>query len=356
VANGRDARSAALSAVFRVDADPRIGIGHLIRCLTLADALVLHGAALRFVSRRLAESLRMQITSRGHEFHAIDYAGDTVDEGADAAATARAIADRQWDWIVADHYALGARWERAMRAHGRHILAIDDLADRHHDCDAILDQNYFVEGEQRYLGKVPADCEVLAGPTYALLRPEYREHRERLRRPNKTPGRVFVFFGGTAPFRLNALAVEALSDPQLRHLEIDLVCGGEAESHERLRHQASGRAATRIHALRPHLADLMADADLALGAAGTTTWERMCLGLPSLVVTTAENQLPISRRLAEQKLIRLIGGSESITADDIRRAMLAELHEPNDDAIREGMRICDGAGTLRVVASMRRRP
>lgn len=148
--------------------------------------------------------------------------------------------------------------------------------------------------------------------------------------------RVLVFFGGTDPHNLSGRALTALSDPALGHLAVDLavdlVIGANHPQREALVAQAAARPGTRVHGPRPHLADLMAAADLALGAGGTTTWERACLGLPSLVVTLAENQRPACLALATAALVdgrgaaRVIQAMRECTPIPIHRD---PLHEQN---------------------------
>ena len=167
---------------IRVDATARMGTGHFMRCLTLADSARAAGAHVRVVSRDLPVHLRAMVSERGHEFAALPdrppsrgtNLGETyarwlgVSPAEDAASTIDALADRVWDWLVADHYALDASWETALRRSVTRILVIDDLANRAHDCDILLDQNLCTEPAVRYQHRVSAGCQLLLGPRYAL--------------------------------------------------------------------------------------------------------------------------------------------------------------------------------------------
>lgn len=357
-------RGAAIA--FRVDASPQMGIGHLMRCLTLADALCREGAHVRFISRHLPQHLHDRLLAHGHEsvhLHSAPAAPGSDDgphahllgtsAAADADGTRGALQDRFWDWVVVDHYALGAAWETSVRSSARRILAIDDLANRPHTCDVLLDQNHLPDGGARYGGLLPEGCRALIGPTYALLRPEYRGYRPRLR-PRPGPARrVLVFFGGTDPQKMTELALRACSLPELRHLALDIVCGNDPERRAWLETQAQARGGVTIHGPRPHLADLMAAADLALGAGGSTTWERMCLGLPSLVITLADNQVAVADWLASEGLIRLVGDAATVTVEAVRDALVEAL--PRDRhlaSIEKGMALSDGCGVARVVSAL----
>ena len=255
---------------------------------------------------------------------------------------------------MVDHYALGAAWETSVRSSARRIFAIDDLANRPHACDVLLDQNHLPDGGSRYGGLLPEGCRTLIGPVYALLRPEYGEFRARLR-PRRGPARrVLVFFGGTDPQNMTELALRVCSLPELRHLDLDIVCGSDPERRAWIETQAQARGGVTIHGPRPHLADLMATADLALGAGGSTTWERMCLGLPSLVITLADNQVAVADWLASEGLIRLVGDAASVTVEAVRDALVEALpHDQHLASIEKGMALSDGCGVARVVFALK---
>lgn len=240
-----------------------------------------------------------------------------------------------------------------MRATSLRLLVIDDLADRAHDCDVLLDQNYLQQGAERYRGRVPRDCRLLIGPLYALLRPEYRAAlQQRLTRSGPVR-RVLVFLGGTDPQNMTALALEALALPELEHLSVDVVTGSDPGRRLALEEQVRARPGVTVHGPRPHLADLMLNADLALGAGGSTTWERMCVGLRSLVITLADNQVHVAKWLAHEGLINLIGHAGQVSVDDVRRALLVEMaQQESGSAASTGTALCDGEGVSRVVDAM----
>jgi UDP-2,4-diacetamido-2,4,6-trideoxy-beta-L-altropyranose hydrolase len=336
----------------RVDASSRIGTGHLVRCLTLADELKRRGAHLRFLCGSLPDHCAHLVTRRGHEL--VQIPSDPLgSELVDAEYSAAALADRRWEWVVVDNYALGAAWETVMRALSARVFVIDDLANRNHDCDALLDQNYLPEGATRYLGKVPASCELFVGPEFALLHPDYRRHRQTLKARQGRARRLLVFFGGTDPEQMTELSLAALSSPGLSDLSVEFVCPGEPSRLRQFETLAAKRPNTVVHGARPSLADLMAQSDLFLGGGGTTTWERMCLGLPSLVITMAENQRQVVDCLAARGLVRLVGRSDTVTVDRIRDILLEEIQRDRPFvAIDEIMRLCDGLGTTRTVDAM----
>ena len=174
---------------FRVDASPQIGIGHYMRCLTLADELKKRGSHICFVTRHLPDHLREMLVKMEHELALLPTSQRCetdelshshwlgTSQASDAEGTLQALGDGTWDWLVVDHYGLDARWELTLRTRVTRILVIDDLADREHDCELLLDQNFYEAMDTRYCGKVPKHCALLLGPRYALLSDEYRDRK-----------------------------------------------------------------------------------------------------------------------------------------------------------------------------------
>lgn len=355
------------AVAFRVDASPQIGIGHFMRCLTLADALHQRGAQSRFVSRHLPEYLREMLLTRGHEYVAItsvpsERAATDLAHGHwlgtaqadDAGDTARALSDRRWHWIVVDHYALDIRWEGSVRTSVGRILVIDDLADRVHDCDVLLDQNYYADMERRYVGKVPAHCEVLTGPKYALLRDEFRQQRERLTPRSGLVRRVLVCFGGVDADNHTRRAIEALAALDADTLAVDVVIGASHVDRAGIESACRARGFA-CHVQLSGLAELMAAADLSIGAGGSTTWERCSVGLPSLVFGLADNQRELIRDSAAAGIIYAPdpprdGPSSSFVERHLRA--LIENAGLRQAISRRAMETVDGRGVWRLVRRM----
>ena len=350
---------------FRTDASLQIGSGHVMRCLTLADELKKAGAKITFITRDHPGNLNQLIKNKGHNLEVLsppsisdDFQADSVNprseylkwlgvpELRDASETIAKLEKNKPSWLIVDHYGLGLEWELALRPHIEKLMVIDDLADRKHDCDVLLDQNYFVEGDRRYAGLVPEACRLLVGPRYALLRPEYTAYRKTLRDRDGQVRRVLVFFGGTDPQNMTGMAIEALSRPGLKHLEMDIVVGVNNPHRKTIEQQVLHRPHTILHEPRPHLADLMVQADLALGAGGTTTWERLCLGLPSLVVSIAENQVPSCIALHRARLVNYLGYQNKVDSTNFFHEMIHMIDNPRRlvDMSLAGQALVDGFG------------
>lgn len=352
-----------MNVVFRVDASVQMGTGHLMRCLTLAEALRERGAETRFICREqrghllpLLKKRAMPVTvlpppKTGDILHPEEYAAWLgVTQAEDAGETIEALKDERPDWLVVDHYGLDAEWEKEIRPHIGRLMVIDDLANRTHECDLLLDQNYSTRGEARYKALVPDGCPLLVGPRYALLRPEYAAYRRTLPFHKGTVTRVLIFFGGSDPFNMTGLALEALSRPALRHLTVDVVVGANNPHRAEIEKAAGKRAHTRIYGHLPHLADLMSQAGLAVGAGGATTWERMCLGLPTVIISIAENQRPASEALREAGLIDYAGHFSNVTAEHLASLIEQRCDDPKgiaERSLRNRLEV-EGLGALRL--------
>jgi UDP-2,4-diacetamido-2,4,6-trideoxy-beta-L-altropyranose hydrolase len=334
-------------AVFRVDASPGMGIGHVMRCLTLADALQALGFRCRFVSTVETINMVPSLTASGHPLSPL-----WPVEMADPSALARALPGGA-DVLVVDHYGLDARYESALRPVARVIVAIDDLADRQRDCDVLLDQTLDRSADD-YRFLIPAPCRVLVGTRYALLRPQFVEARrsaEARRARGHGLGRLLVGLGGTDSLNATEWALGAIQASGLG-CTVDVVMGPGSPHLERVRARIARTPGAVLHVGVDNMAALMLQADLAIGAAGTSSWERCCLGLPTLLLILADNQRPTARALVKAGAAELVG--EMPGADpSVLSAALARLS--GDPAGLRRMSeaaatLCDGDGAARVAA------
>ena len=334
--------------VFRVDGGAALASGHVMRCLTLAGELTRRGAQAAFVCRGLPGHLGARVQHEGYPLHLLDAPreGTRVPWQRDAEETRTLLERLRPDWLIVDHYGLDAAWERAQRSAVARVLVIDDLADRAHACDVLLDQNYFgAATAERYAGLAPAETRLLLGPHYALLRREYAAARAVLTPRTGAARRVLVFFGGSDSTDVTSKALQALSAPEFSHLAVDVVLGANHAAAPAVRALTAARSRTTLHSDLPSLASLMARADLAVGAGGTTTWERLCLELPSVVVTVAANQEQPTASLAAAGLVNWAGRTPAVSVEELRAAIASALRGP-----RHVRSIVDGYGAARVAA------
>jgi len=353
---------------FRVDASVRIGTGHVARCLTLADGLRERGAECLFVHRRHDGHLQDRIEKHGHHVAALpppdkDTSSAAEDDyGAwlgvaphhDAAETVDALGNGAIDWLVVDHYGLDASWHGPLRERVDRIGVIDDLANRPHECDLLLDQNYFDAPESRYEDLVPPDTRRLLGPRFALLDSEYAVAR-RFVRPRRGPlSRVLVYYGGSDLTGETIRALRVLGRPGFGQIAADVVIGPNTPRREEIMDLAHARPRTTVYGPRDTLLDLAVQADLALGGGGTATWERCALGLPAVVTAVAPNQAPFNEALAGDGRIYYLGPSGAVDDESLAIAVRAFLENPTRLAslAKKAWDVTDGLGAERVADAM----
>jgi UDP-2,4-diacetamido-2,4,6-trideoxy-beta-L-altropyranose hydrolase len=317
---------------FRVDASNTIGTGHVMRCMTLADELRNQGAECHFICREHPGHMINTIRQRGFEVTALPAGVKgfqprpcveaplpthaellACDWLVDAEQTLSAVEAMKPDILVVDHYAIDFQWENIIRSVVPSIMVVDDLADRRHECDFLLDQNWFGDGmASRYQGLIPDYCVAMLGPRYALLKPEYATLRAQTPPRDGEVRRILVFIGGSDPTNETAKVMEALTHPDLMHLLVDVVIGFNHPDQLGIVSKAEARQGTFVHRGLPSLAGLMMRADLMVGGGGVTTWERMCLGLPAVVICIADNQVEMNRALSSAGYNESLGDKEDV--------------------------------------------
>lgn len=361
-----------MNVVFRADASIQIGTGHVMRCLTLADELTRQGHECWFICREHPGHLGDLIKSKGHglSFLPMPICGGSQLENSrsdnyaewlgvpwqeDASRTLNAISPLKPDWLVVDHYALDAKWERKLAQAVAHIMVIDDLADRSHGCVLLLDQN-LGRAISDYDGLLPAGCGRLIGPRYALLRPKFAELREQSLKRRKHPDlkRILISLGGVDQTNVTGQVLESLSESTLpATTELDIVMGAAAPYLDQVRQQAAQlpfKAMVSVNV--KDMAERMCLADLSIGAAGSTSWERCCMGLPAITIVLAENQRLIGETLVKSGAGLLVDVSR-VSADLPQLVKcLSESEDERQLRIQSAAAVCDGGGVERVVAAI----
>lgn len=363
-----------IKVVFRVDAAFYMGIGHVMRCLTLANALKEKGGDIHFVCREHSGHLGKRIISEGHRLHLLSPGAQTVQFESDPtntppyeswlgeswttdfSQTQAVLKKEQFDWLIVDHYALDKRWERAMRKVAEKIMVIDDLADRMHDCDLLLDQS-FGRKEDAYKHWVGQQCTILTGSKYALLRPGFsalRDYSLKRRADNKLE-HLLITMGGTDQPNATGQVLEALQNSSLpQNCRITVVMGDESPWLQAVREQAkklTWSADVKVNV--SNMAHLMADSDLAIGAAGGTSWERCCLGLPTLMLVIADNQSYISDELEKTQAVIIISENGMLSEYLLEEAILrCSKKEQLDTMSKSASRICSGKGVNLIMKAL----
>lgn len=360
-----------MQVAFRTDGAPFMGGGHVMRCLALAEELQSRGAECCFLCRSVTDRLAARITQAGHRLVRLsgEPSTDSFDEPRDAIASddpphkrwlgtdwaldakqsAAALQSVKWDWIVVDHYALDSRWHSAIRQatarQGSKLLVIDDLGDRALDCDVLLDPNFRFDGRDPFRGRLPDRCTRFEGPSMALLEAGYRDAHQRAK-PRDQLNHVLIYLGNT-PVEYLTRCLDALIPA---NLTADVVVPTRMLHDARLTHHATVlHEHVIVHGPVPSLLPMMQRADLAIGPIGSSTWERFCVGLPTIAVTMAVNQKTVAHDLHAAGLIDLLGPVHDVSVEDYISALNC-MGQP--DRLRhlssKGMDVCDGRGAERL--------
>lgn len=358
-----------MKIVLRADASISIGTGHVIRCLTLADALRDLGAGVMFVSRAHEGNINDVIADHGfevvrlpgppHGFKVDDFRGYATSLGAhwqeDAEQMHEAVgrAGVKPDWLVVDHYGVDRNWESALTETVQRLMVLDDMADRIHNCDLLLDQNFDNPLHARYAQLLPMRARRLLGTRYALVRPEFRRHRPAaLARRNGQVSRLLVSMGGTDPRNDTAKAVAGIAMSNSRGLAVDVIVGSSNPHLQEIRALCGRAARVTLHVQTSRMAELMTNADIAVCAGGSTTWERCVLGLPALVAVQSNDQLAIAKTLEQKGAHRLLGRAAELGPQDYAAAIDSLAATEVADMSTACAELCDGEGAGRVAAQL----
>ena len=367
-----------MNIVFRTDASFDIGTGHVMRCLTLANALSKNGAECHFICRAHTNNLIAFIKEHGYQVHVLpSEESSSIKRNVNIKGDKNKLAHSHWlcaswqidaeqtsiilkkirpEWLIVDHYALDANWERAVKVHCEYLMIIDDLADRLHDCDLLLDQNLGRTSDD-YYDLLKLDCKTLIGPKYALLRPEFSHLREYSLKQREAPHlkHILITMGGIDSQNVTGRILDILSTCLLPNdCRITVVMGLNAPWLDSVQKIASAMPwQTNVLMNVSNMAKLMSDSDFAIGAAGSTSWERCCLGLPSLMVILANNQVIVARALHDIHAAYLIGDLSEIDSefdcgicDEITSITLM------DELSKSAREVTDGCGVERVLNHM----
>ncbi len=358
-----------MKIAIRADSSARLGSGHLIRCLALAHFLRAQGAEVVFLSRllpgtiaesvlhagmRLLELPPLKPTSAHHGDLDLGSLGMPWQDDWQQCVTGLRT-EGKVDWIAVDHYGIGSAWEAAARESGASILVVDDLADRTHDCDVVVNPNPIDEvRQQNYERLLPRDCIRLLGTRYALLREEFARIRADMRQRDGTVRRMLICFGGSDNSNETAKAVDVLAPVARAGTPIDVVIGHSNVHRGDLERRCSEIPNVVLHVQTNRMAQLVGGADLGVGAGGGAALERCCLGLPTIFLSIADNQIPGSRELARRGAGIYLGNADHVDREQLRSALKTVQNNPE---LLQHISACayaqvDGRGAHRVARTM----
>ncbi len=336
-----------MKVVFRVDASLEMGTGHIMRCLTLANELKQQNHEIVFICRELTGNLILLIKypvlvlPKNDNFQSdglyLNWLGATQEQ--DAEQTIKVI-PKNTDLLIVDSYALDEIWHKQLIPYTKKIMVIDDLADRQFDCDVLLNQNLGTQIED-YKDKVPDDCELLLGCDYALLRPEFPNLREKAlikRKNTKVIKNILISMGGSDITNKTYDILQEVSDD----LNIVVILGGISPHNKMIKNYAKSKKNVKVVVDADNISRLMFDADLAIGAGGSTSWERCCLGLPTLLYVLAENQRKIAGNLEELGAVKIVDNLKVNLQNILNNFSFWQTMS------EKAQTVCDGIGVKRI--------
>jgi UDP-2,4-diacetamido-2,4,6-trideoxy-beta-L-altropyranose hydrolase len=353
-----------MNILIRVDSSIEIGTGHVMRCLTLAHQLKNDITSIYFICRELKGNINSLIVDNGFQVIVLkkeDYISSSLEgyekwlsvpwqkDAQDTIDTIKTL-NITPDLLIVDHYAIDRNWELKVKPYVSKLLVVDDLANRQHECDFLLDQNFYLNANERYKDLTPSQTKFILGPSYALLRKEFYLEKEKLiKRDFKRINSILIFMGGSDSDNITQFILESLSDIN-KSIQLNVVVGKNNPHKEKVKQFIDKHDNAHYFEQVNNMASLMANSELAIGAGGTTTWERCMLGLPSLTITIAENQIQMTKdadsygaiwyvghkdELTKEKILETI---KNISPDDLKskhEKSLALMHENNEASIKD---------------------
>lgn len=360
-----------MHVAIRADASEAMGTGHLMRCAALASAIKKRGAAVTFVCRNLPATLLAFVKNQGFGVCLLPHfgsgAGSAQDYEAwlgapwetDALQTVSALeSEGAVDWLIVDHYGIDCRWEERLRTAGCRILVIDDLAIQRHACDLLLNQNLIASVHDRYRNLIPEYCRLLAGPQFALLRQEFHESRMSLNRGSEQVGNLLVFLGGADPDGVTLRVLKVVDGIRSNELKVTAILGAANPHGETIKRLYGQRRGYKVISQVASMAELMVQADLAIGAGGISTWERSCLGLPAIIIAIAENQVEVSTTAAQAGACLYLGTATSLSDEELAAGLTVMISSASlrKSVSRVCLELVDGLGCERVAREILQKP
>lgn len=342
-----------MNIAFRVDSSKKIGLGHLMRCLTLAKVLSNDAIKIIFI---VNDEVNEKIIKPFDVIKLPDYStnGGQFSQEIDSQETIQVLKrlNKTFDWLIVDHYQIDSQWENAVRPYVKKIMVIDDLADRPHACEILLDQN-LSENQNRYQNLVSLKTKLLLGPQYSLLREEFKKNRINMKIRDNIK-QMLIFFGGGDCANETIKAIEAVKKLNRADIFLDVVVGEACPSQQEIKDMCASISNARFFCQSNQISQLMNQADLAIGAGGTITWERCCLGLPSIVLTIAENQVALTSVASSLGVINYLGKSDEVTEEALSSAIQELIKNP--EMLRKmsenAHELVDGMGSQKVASSL----
>jgi UDP-2,4-diacetamido-2,4,6-trideoxy-beta-L-altropyranose hydrolase len=347
-----------MKIVFRVDSSKKIGAGHLSRCITLAEELINRGASVQFICREHEGNLIALLQNRDIATVVLPMITNADDnnglyhewlgatEKQDSQETLSVIGETSPDWLIIDHYSISRKWQVKIKEQVKNILVIDDLIDKPQYCDALLNQNFIIDGKFKYKDLVAESCDLLLGTDYSLLKPGYLATRNTLKERNNSVERVLIFFTAGDDAGETLKAMQGVNQCENVHY-VDVVVGLNNQYKIEIENYCAEKN-WFYHCQIDYMYDLIAEADLVIGACGASTWERCALGAATVCVIMAENQRKVAEELQNKEVLHCLGWFESVTAETYYQAINTMCITELKKMSKNSLQLVDAKGASRV--------
>ncbi|EDZ62326.1 FlaR protein [Sulfurimonas gotlandica GD1] len=283
-----------------------------MRCLVFASKLRNNDYDVAFICQSREANMIEYIRSNGFYVSVISETNNWQKDADETICLIRSIYKKFIEWIIVDHYELDYKWEKVLREYTNKIMVIDDLANREHDCNILLDQNYYHNMEERYIKYVSPCTTLLLGPQYLLLREEFINARKNIGTRARHIQNIFVFFGGSDMKNYTQKALDCIKRLNRSDITVNVAIGSQNPYRKNISKICESSANMKLYVQTNKIAELMAQADIAIGSGGISTYERIYLKLPSLVITLADNQEEALKALVDKKWIEPFSNEEEL--------------------------------------------
>lgn len=342
---------------FRVDSSLLMGTGHMMRCLTLASYIERYGFKVKFIMRKHAGNMIGELKNRNIEYKLLPKPHNNsllgVSEVEDANQCLKFIGKNKPDWLIVDHYGIGITWHNLIKPNVKKLMVIDDVGKKYINCDLLLNQNFGVN-TNIYKDLIPKNTCTLIGAEYSLLRRRFKELREIAIKKRSTKSKfnnILITLGGLDSENLTQKILSKLEKINWVDMpNITIILGESAPNYESLNTTRQNyKFSIELKKNIENMADYMLKADISIGAYGSTTWERCCLGLPALCFTMADNQKQIAKSLSKIKAVEYLGNSSDSQSLEKLSELLPMKNQLAKSLSYNSLSIVDGNGCSRVL-------
>jgi len=340
---------------IRADGPFEIGTGHITRCLAIAEELKNSFTKIIFLTKKSTGDLIDVIEKNGFEVKILDtQTKQLIEDKYDFNNEIKIITTlltpykSNLNFLLIDHYGIDINYESPLRKIFKKIFVIDDLANRKHDCDLLIDQNYYKDINKRYLGLVPKNSITLLGPKYVILRSEFHNSQKVKYQKNNLPKKIFVSYGGSDPTNESKKVLDAICSLKNRQFDVTVIAGIHNQNFEKLKKQFAKMKNIKIFLRVDNFSELLSNSELCFGAGGTTTWERLYLGIPSIVTIISPDQKESVEFLSSLGHIINLGLAKDVTVKTYANAIMNIDSETLCNLSLKNQKLIDGNGRIRI--------